>query len=126
MPLTCSVFLARHAGVLAAANCASAAYLFQPDKLYTELDLGDRSIQCGRRADAFKLWLAWKAKGDAHWAAETEHAHDLAAALERLVRASDCRFVMASRRSCTNVCFWYVPPRLRPARARARSEWRKN
>ena len=21
---------------------------------------------------------------------------------------------MAARRSCTNVCFWYVPPRLRP------------
>lgn len=25
-------------------------------------DLGDKTIQCGRRADAFKLWLTWKVR----------------------------------------------------------------
>jgi len=114
MPLTCSAFLTKKEGALREANASSAAYLFQPDKLYTEMDLGDRSIQCGRRADAFKLWLAWKSKGDKQWAAESEHAYDLAATFERRIRASERRFVMAARRSCTNVCFWYVPPRLRP------------
>ena len=60
MPLQCSVFLTRHADILRRTNASGAAYLFQPDKLHAEYDLGDKTIQCGRRPDAFKLWLAWK------------------------------------------------------------------
>ena len=26
--------------------------------------LGDKTVQCGRKSDAFKLWLMWKARGD--------------------------------------------------------------
>ena len=48
------------AGLLQQSNASNATYLFQPDKLNREYDLGDKTIQCGRRADAFKLWLAWK------------------------------------------------------------------
>lgn len=40
-----------------------AEYLFQTDKPYdVSYDTGDKSIQCGRHVDAFKLWLMWKAK----------------------------------------------------------------
>ncbi len=60
MPLQCSVFLTQHADILRRTNAGGAAYLFQPDKLHAEYDLGDKTIQCGRRPDAFKLWLAWK------------------------------------------------------------------
>lgn len=43
---------------------ASASYLFQQDKFYdVSYDTGDKSIQCSRRPDAFKFWLAWKALG---------------------------------------------------------------
>lgn len=49
-----------HAGLLQKYNASNATYLFQPDKLNMEYDLGDKTIQCGRRADAFKLWLTWK------------------------------------------------------------------
>lgn len=28
--------------------------------MHARQDLGDKTIQCGRRADAFKLWLTWK------------------------------------------------------------------
>ena len=48
------------AGFMKQCNASKASYLFQPDKLNAEYDLGDKTIQCGRRADAFKLWLAWK------------------------------------------------------------------
>lgn len=60
MPLQCSMFLTRHANILKQTNASGAAYLFQPDKLNAEYDLGDKTIQCGRRPDAYKLWLAWK------------------------------------------------------------------
>ena len=49
-------------GLLQQSNASNASYLFQPDKLNQEYDLGDKTIQCGRRADAFKLWLAWKVR----------------------------------------------------------------
>lgn len=55
--MTLKVFAA---GLLQQSNASNATYLFQPDKLNKEYDLGDKTIQCGRRADAFKLWLAWK------------------------------------------------------------------
>jgi hypothetical protein len=44
------------AGILQSTNATHAPYLFQPDKLYGDYDLGDKSIQCGRKADAFKWW----------------------------------------------------------------------
>jgi len=113
MPLTCSVFLTRHEGSLAEANSQRAEYLFQADKNNTEFDIGDRTIQCGRRADAFKLWLAWKAKGDAGFAAEVEHADALACALEAALRSRPHAFLVATPRSCTNVGFWYIPKRMR-------------
>ena len=47
-------------------NRANASYLFQPDKFYdVRYDAsGDKGFQCGRKADAFKLWIMWKARGD--------------------------------------------------------------
>lgn len=46
-------------------NSASASYLFQQDKFYdVSFDTGDKSVQCGRKVDAFKLWLMWKARGN--------------------------------------------------------------
>jgi len=50
-------------GLLQACNQLCAEYLFQPDKPYdVTYDTGDKSIQCGRHVDIFKLWLMWKAK----------------------------------------------------------------
>ena len=114
-PQQCSTFLVSGPpGQLAACNGTSAAYLFQPDKLYAEYDLGDKTIQCGRRADAFKLWLAWRALGDEGWAARVDHCLALAKHFENKVRSSCGKFVMAKPRTYTNVCFWYVPSAMRP------------
>lgn len=45
-------------------HALKADYLFQSDKHYDpEYDVGDASIQCGRKADALKVWLMWKARG---------------------------------------------------------------
>jgi len=46
--MQCSIFLTRHKDTLHECNGTSAEYLFQPDKLYTEYDVGDKTIQCGR------------------------------------------------------------------------------
>lgn len=50
-------------GLLEACNKQCAEYLFQTDKHYDmSYDTGDKTIQCGRHVDVFKLWLMWKAK----------------------------------------------------------------
>jgi len=113
-PLQCSAFITRHPGALQATCSTKAAYLFQPDKLYAEYDLGDKTIQCGRRADAFKLWFAWKALGDAGWSRRVDHCVELAVHFEHRLAASGGEFVLAKPRTYANVCFWYVPPSMRP------------
>lgn len=53
---------------------AKAKYLFQQDKFYDiSYDTGDKSLQCGRKVDAFRLWLMWKAKGNKGFEAEIDH-----------------------------------------------------
>jgi glutamate decarboxylase len=63
LPLTCSTLLVREPGRLATTNAMGASYLFH-DNDESSFDLGDLSLQCGRRVDAFKLWLSWRALGD--------------------------------------------------------------
>jgi glutamate decarboxylase len=58
-----TIYFNRFQGILQAANCTKASYLFQQDKVYdTTWDTGDKSIQCGRHNDIFKFWLMWRAK----------------------------------------------------------------
>jgi glutamate/tyrosine decarboxylase-like PLP-dependent enzyme len=98
-----------------AANSYKADYLFQPDKNNTEADLGDRTIQCGRKSDALKLWLAWKYRGDEGWEKLVDHAFSLAKFVEaEVVQDTTGAWALATPAQCANVGFWYVPPRLRP------------
>lgn len=117
LPLQCSIFTTKHEGALAKANGVQADYLFQPDKNNAGADLGDRTIQCGRKADALKIWLAWKARGDDGFSDLVDRAFGLAQTVEGFVREkqeTDGSFVLAANAQCANVGFWYVPPRMRP------------
>lgn len=109
----CAALLVREQGALARSFEAGAAYLFQRQKNHRDHDLGDLSFTCARRVDSFKLWLTWKAHGDAGFAARIDRIMGLADTLEEKIKA-DSRFYLAFPRSCTNVCFWWVPPQLRP------------
>ncbi|PVD37189.1 hypothetical protein C0Q70_04184 [Pomacea canaliculata] len=63
VPLQCSAILCKRKGILQAANQMKADYLFQQDKHYDlSWDTGDKTIQCGRHNDIFKMWLMWRAK----------------------------------------------------------------
>lgn len=64
MTVSCNVpCLCLLQGLLKECNELGAEYLFQKDKPYdVSYDTGDKTIQCGRHVDAFKLWLMWKGK----------------------------------------------------------------
>jgi len=113
-PLQCAAFLIKRTDILHRCNGASASYLFQPDKFYdVSYDTGDKSIQCGRKVDAFKLWLLWKARGDQGLENIVDNSFDCAEYIARQIVAHPNFRLVIPEISCTNVCFWYIPPRLR-------------
>lgn len=116
MTQQCSTLLVREPWRLADAFAHSADYLFQPDKLHGELDSGDSGFMCGRRADVLKLWVTWKARGDAGFAERIDRAVATADHVRRRIRRSGGRFAAVVEGSFANVCLVWVPPELRPLR----------
>lgn len=114
IPLQCSLFLIREKGFLDACNSSHADYLFQQDKFYdVSYDTGDKSIQCGRKVDAFKFWLAVKAHGASEISHLIDHAFACAHYLAGKIRLNDGFRLVLDRVEYTNVCFWYIPRKFR-------------
>ncbi|RKY18380.1 MAG: glutamate decarboxylase [Planctomycetota bacterium] len=107
VPLACSALLMRDRGRLAATNAMGADYLFHAgdDARY---DLGDLSLQCGRRVDSLKLWLSWRALGDEGHARRIEQLFSLAGSLRELLAQRDAFELVREPQGC-NTCFRYVP-----------------
>ncbi|XP_055506702.1 acidic amino acid decarboxylase GADL1-like [Leucoraja erinacea] len=109
----CAFLLKNNTGLIDKCHCAQAMYLFQPDKFYNvEYDKGDKSIQCSRRADAFKFWLTWKAIGSSGLEERVNRAFASARYLAAEIKKRN-EFRLILEPEYTNVCFWYIPPSLR-------------
>ena len=92
---------------ISASDCSHgdvAHYLFHEGN--KDSDLGWSSLQCGRRNDALKLWLAWREIGDSGWAKMVEKYCGLADYLEQKI-VEEPNLEMMSSREWTNVCFRY-------------------
>ncbi|KAG7221024.1 hypothetical protein INR49_031195 [Caranx melampygus] len=115
VPLQCSAILIKKSGLLQDCNELGAEYLFQTDKPYdVRYDTGDKSIQCGRHVDVFKLWLMWKAKGSQGFGSQVNKCLENAEYLyDQLQRRRDFELVFKNKPEHSNVCFWYIPPSLR-------------
>ncbi|EGI69245.1 PREDICTED: cysteine sulfinic acid decarboxylase-like [Acromyrmex echinatior] len=113
-PLQCSLFLVKSKNMLYEVNCAQAKYLFQQDKFYdVSWDTGDKSVQCGRKVDAMKFWLMWKARGKIGLMRSVEQVMSCAEYfLKRIKETAGFRLVQ-SYYQCCNICFWYIPPTMR-------------
>ena len=107
IPLICSAFIVKDSEILrqVCSTGTEAHYLYHGDA--EDIDLGRYSLQCGRRNDALKLWLAWREIGDAGWASMVDTFMELATYLELKVEATP-ELEMSSSRMWTNVCFRYV------------------
>jgi len=124
IPLICSAFIVKDADVLKAvcSNGNTAHYLYIESG--EDLDLGRYSLQCGRRNDALKLWLAWREIGDAGWASMLERFMELAHYLEERVK-NHASLELMSERMWTNVCFRYVGDSSTDERNRINAELRQ-
>lgn len=113
-PLQCALFLTRHGEVLPQANSTAVHYLFQQDKFYdVSYDTGNKSVQCGRKIDAFKFWIMLKARGYGSFGRLVDHALDMSKLfMEKIKQRQGFRLVLEEYQY-TNVCFWYVPKVMR-------------
>lgn len=102
VPLSASALLVADRGQLAACLDETADYLYQSDR--DDLNPGHRSIQCGRRNDALKIWAAWRHLGDVGWARRLERQMDLARRAAELIR-QDPDLTLLEPPPSVNVCF---------------------
>jgi glutamate/tyrosine decarboxylase-like PLP-dependent enzyme len=105
--IICSVFLVKDKGTLrrVCRHGESGHYLLHEGT--EEIDLGRMSLQCARRVDALKLFLAWRALGHEGWAKRIERYLELSETLEAMV-TDHPQLEMASERQFANVCMRFI------------------
>ncbi|HEV8599202.1 MAG TPA: pyridoxal-dependent decarboxylase [Gemmatimonadales bacterium] len=118
LPLVCSAILLREKGALEATNAMHADYLFH-DAGGPSYDLGDLSLQCGRRVDAFKLWFSWLAQGAQGYARRVDRLFELAGIFRALLLERE-GFHLVRQPEGTTVCFRYLSPADRSLRGEDR------
>ncbi len=107
IPLICSALLVKKRGTLQHnITDINADYIFHDiDEIE---DLGKKSIQCGRRVDAVKLWFAWKYFGLDGYQKRIDNLIEMATYAEGIVKRSNQLELLVDRQSFA-VCFRYIP-----------------
>jgi len=107
IPLTCSALLVKQRGVLQNnITDINTDYIFHDiDQIE---DLGKKSIQCGRKVDAVKLWFAWKYFGLEGYQNRIDNLIDMATYAEKVVKEHPQLELLSERQSFA-VCFRLVP-----------------
>lgn len=105
IPLICSALLVKKKGVLQQnITDINTDYIFHDiDNIE---DLGKKSIQCGRRVDAVKLWFAWKYFGLAGYEARIDNIIEMANYAASIIESNEHLELLAERQSFS-VCFRY-------------------
>jgi len=102
VPLQCSLLLVARRGELGRSLDETADYLFQSHA--DDFNPGHRSIQCGRRNDALKLWAAWLRLGDRGWDERIRRQLALARLAAAKIEA-DPELELVEPPASINVCF---------------------
>ena len=104
LPLICSVILMKNKNILEKINNVPGTdYLFHGND-HDGMDLGIYSLQCGRRVDSIKLWLAWKYYGDIGYEKKIDQLFNLAKYAEAIIKKS-ATFKLISPVESLNICF---------------------
>ncbi len=106
--LITSFILLKEKGQLISANSGGGEkYLFHEYE-NSEFDTGAMSLQCGRKVDSLKMWLAWRYYGSDGYAKLVDKQLDTAIYLEGLINEHP-RLKMLYKRDYLNVCFQVIP-----------------
>lgn len=109
VPVVCAVLLVKDAQLMDRhIRTMDADYIYH-DNENSQLDFGPASLQCGRRVDALKLWLAWKYYGDDGYAARMDKVLELASYATQYVEEND-RLELLFPTQSLNVNFRFRTP----------------
>jgi len=112
VPITAAVILTKEAEKLEA--CCSGGggeYLFHKDE-NAAYNLGERSIQCGRRADSLKVWLSWKASGNKGFEKKIDYLQDMKQEFLAMLDQHESLQLLAPA-AYLNILFRYKPKSIR-------------
>ena len=114
MPLMCTAALFKDSSILQKINSVHGTdYLFHDD-IDNNINLGEHSLQCGRRTDAVKLWLSWKYLGDKGFEKNIDHIFDMAQYARNKIEASKLLKLITPVESL-NICFQIQPEAIQPS-----------
>eukprot|EP00980_Cylindrotheca_fusiformis_P016610 scaffold4973_cov135-Cylindrotheca_fusiformis.AAC.28 len=107
VPQQCSMLITnKKSCALGQSNGSDAEYLFQPQN--GGYDIGNKTLGCGRKADALKFWLTIRKHGLDGFRQLADHAMEKARRLTKLIQESE-DFELVAIPMGTNVCYWYTP-----------------
>ena len=114
VPLQCSFLLVKGEEPLLYNTTTTHAECLFHEHADSAFDIGNRTLQCGKKNDALKFWLAWRCHG------ETGFQQRLGSVSEKtlcMVKAllGDRRFALLFYSPLASVCFFYLPPCIRDA-----------
>ncbi len=107
IPLICSAFIVKEKNMLEKSFSINADYLFHEEN--SDYDLGNKSLQCGRRADAFKLWLTWQFEGKLGFEIRVNNLMNKALIFAKKLNERD-NFTLFNFPETPIVCFQYHTP----------------
>jgi len=106
VPLIASVFLVNDKSrLLKNLTDLNTDYIYHDNDI-SNYNLGKQSVQCGRRVDALKVWLAWKFFGDKGYEERIDKMFELAEYAKQKVLVHPNLELLAERQSLS-VCFRY-------------------
>ena len=124
VPMTCSFLLTNDLRRFHAANSLRAGYLFHDPEDGEVWDLADLTLQCGRRADALKMALAWIYYGSSGFEEGIDHAYEMSGMLADLVDESpDFELISSNPPPSLQVCFYYTPGGKKAASKEENTSW---
>ncbi|WP_287357730.1 pyridoxal-dependent decarboxylase [Moorena sp. SIO3B2] len=92
---------------LEACSSQGTHYIFHDDE-DSSYNLGAMSLQCGRKVDALKLWLAWKYYGKSGYEARVDRLFELASYAADYIRSCE-KLQLIVQPTFLNICFRYNP-----------------
>lgn len=111
LPIVCSALLIRRPGHLQNCLAVQADYIFHETEETTN-DIGPISLQCGRRIDSIKVWLAWQVNGADGFEARVNKFFENREYFTQQIRDRK-HFELVRQPHGLNVLFHYVPENLR-------------
>lgn len=110
VPLVCSAILLKQQGILSqTCSCYGTDYTHDEENDTENYNPVQMSLQCSRKVDSLKFWLAWQSHGTLGYEKMVDHLFELAEyAVDFISQTENLELIV--KPEFLNICFRYKPP----------------